>query len=114
MLFGSLLVIAAAAVSAAPTERQLKSTVVSLKHYSNVTSIKNIVNKGQARINKINGVNAKRADSGTVTNEDVSYVAPITIGGATWQLIVDTGCMSTFETRSCESTNLLIYLVFSI
>lgn len=99
MLFGSLLVLAAAAVSASPVERQVKTAVIPLKHYSNLTSIKNIVDKGQLRINKINGVNSKRADSGDVTNEDVSYYAPVVIGGATWQLIVDTGCMLLLETE---------------
>lgn len=48
-----------------------------------------------AQIDKINGDTSsveKRASSGTVTNEDVSYVAPVVIGGTTYELIVDTGC----------------------
>jgi hypothetical protein len=96
MFFVALL--AAAAVSALPVELEAKTTVLSLKHVSHFTSAKNIVYKGQARINKINGVSAAGAttevSSGSVTNEDVSYVAPVSIGGNTWQLIVDTGCTS--------------------
>lgn len=98
MLFVALLSLAAVAVSAAPLERQAETVVLPLKRHSNVTSIKNIVQKGQARINSINGVQtaldtrAAAVSSGTVTNEDVSYVAPVSIGGKTYDLIVDTGC----------------------
>lgn len=66
---------------------------------NNVQSSKSIVNAGQSRINKINGVQSNSvgpqsdASSGSVTNEDVTYVAPVSIGGNTWNLIVDTGCM---------------------
>jgi hypothetical protein len=96
MLFVALLTIAAAAVSASPVERRAQTAALSLKHVSTVTSIKNIVDKGQARINAINGVHnvaaSPEVSSGSVTNDDVSYVAPVSIGGTTWQLIVDTGC----------------------
>lgn len=95
MKFVSLLALAAA-VSSSPVERKSTTAVLPLKHSINVTDLKNIVNKGQARINKINGGVATRAvavNSGAVTNEDVSYVAPVVIGGKTWELIVDTGCM---------------------
>ncbi|KAE8444142.1 hypothetical protein EG329_000830 [Mollisiaceae sp. DMI_Dod_QoI] len=106
MFFITLLAIATAAVSASPVERRAKTTVLSLKHVSNVTSIKNVVNKGQARINKVNGF-AAEVSSGSVTNEDVSYVAPVTIGGKTWQLIVDTGSSNTWcgAQTSCEKTS---------
>jgi hypothetical protein len=87
MLFVALL--AAAAVSASPIELQPRAAVLPLKQVSNISSVKNIVGKGQARLNKINGA---EVSSGSVTNEDVSYVAPVSIGGSTWQLIVDTGC----------------------
>ena len=101
MFFVALLAIAAAAVSASPVERRAQTAVLPLKHVSSVTSVKNIVNKGQARINAINGVRAISAatevSSGTVTNEDVSYVASVTIGGKVWQLIVDTGCTSLLQ-----------------
>ena len=93
MLFVALL--AAVAVSASPIAPLAKTVVLPLKHVSNVSSVKNIVAKGQARINQVNGVSAATdASSGSVTNEDQSYVAPVSIGGTTYQLIVDTGCMS--------------------
>jgi hypothetical protein len=101
MFFVALLAIAASAVSASPVERRAQTAVLSLKHVSSVTSIKNIVERGQARINAINGVqvvsDALEVSSGSVTNEDVSYVAAVTIGGNTWQLIVDTGCTSLLQ-----------------
>lgn len=99
MLF-ALLSVAAVAVSAAPLETKAKSIVLPLKAHHNVTSIKNIVTKGSLRIDAINGVknsNAARAaevSSGAVTNEDVSYIAPVVIGSTTYDLIVDTGCKS--------------------
>lgn len=98
MLFTSLLALAGAAAVTATPIAQVKSAVLPLAKHSNVTSIKNIVDKGHARLNKYNGITTtdKRAtavSSGAVTNEDVSYVAPVVIGGATWSLIVDTGCM---------------------
>jgi hypothetical protein len=100
MFFVTALTLAAAAVSASPVERQTKTTVLPLKHVSNVTSVKNIVNRGQQRISAINGVQSAAVgpspdvSSGSVTNEDVTYVAPVKVGSSTWQLIVDTGCKS--------------------
>ncbi|KAE9372610.1 putative cathepsin E [Stipitochalara longipes BDJ] len=108
MFFVTLLAIATAA-SASPVERQAPTVVLPLKHFSNVTSIKNIVNRGQARINAINQgiIPAPDVSSGSVTNEDVTYVAPVTIGGNTWQLIVDTGSSNTWcgAQTSCEKTS---------
>jgi len=104
MFFITALTLAAAAVSASPVERQTKTTVLPLKHVSHVTSVKNIVNKGQQRLNAINGVQTAAvgpsadASSGPVTNEDVTYVAPVTVGSSTWQLIVDTGCKLILQT----------------
>lgn len=99
MLFAVSLAVAAAAsaVTASPVGPRAKTTVLSLKHVSNVSSVKNIVQKGQSRIENINGKHTAarvnvRASSGSVTNEDVTYVAPVVIGGKTWDLIVDTGC----------------------
>jgi hypothetical protein len=87
MFFVTVFAITAAAVSASQVKRQAQTPVLSLKHVSNVTSIKNIVNRGQARINGINGIRAVRptldVSSGSVTNEDVSYVAPVSVGGNT-------------------------------
>ncbi|TGO07532.1 hypothetical protein BTUL_0268g00020 [Botrytis tulipae] len=112
MLFTSLLAFAgAAAVSASPVA-QVKSAVLPLTKNHNVTSIKNIVDKGQARLNKVNGIatSAKRAtavSSGAVTNDDMSYIAPVVIGGATYSLIVDTGSSNTWcgAQSSCEESS---------
>ena len=98
MLFSTALVAAAAVnfVSGSPAKRDTASTisaVLPLRRNINVSSIANIVSKGQNRINNINGGVFKR-QSGTVTNDDVSYVAPVVIGGSTYDLIVDTGCKS--------------------
>jgi hypothetical protein len=99
MLFAiTLTLVTAAGISASPLEIRAKTAVLPLKHVTNVSSIKGIVQKGQARIQKVNGQAATSthldASSGPVTNEDVSYVAPVVIGGKTWELIVDTGCES--------------------
>lgn len=104
MFFQTSLTLAAAAamVSAAPatappapTEEMKPAVILSMKHAMNVTSIKNLVAKGQARLNKINGGAdiVARDGSGTVINDISSYLAPMSIGGKTWDLIVDTGCM---------------------
>mgnify|MGYP000867205412 CR=1 FL=1 len=88
MLFTVPLTLAAAA--------RAKTAVLPLKHVVKATSIKSLVQKGQARIHKVNGQASTSThvlvSSGSVTNEDVSYVAPVVIGGKTWELIVDTGC----------------------
>lgn len=103
MLFAACLTVAAVAVSAAPLESRAAAIALPLKKHSNVTSINNIVQKGHARISSINGeqaapaARAVDASSGTVTNEDVSYVAAVTIGGKSYDLIVDTGCEFYFK-----------------
>lgn len=94
--FASLALVAS--VYASPiVERQAKTAVLPLTHVNNAKSAKSVVNAGHARINKINGVQhvgaQPDASSGSITNEDVTYVAPFNIGGNTWDLIVDTGCM---------------------
>lgn len=98
MLFSSLTIVAAAtAALASPVKSNTKTAAVPVKRVSNVKSLKNVVEKGFARLNKVNGVKAVGnvdASSGPVTNEDVSYVASVTIGGKSWDLIVDTGCKS--------------------
>lgn len=107
MFFQTSLTLAAAAamVSAAPAtappapaEEMKPAVILSMKHAMNVTSIKNLVAKGQARLNKINGGAdiVARDGSGTVINDISSYLAPMSIGGKTWDLIVDTGCMLFF------------------
>ena len=92
----SLAVAAAAAVSASPIEQRDSTVNLPLAKHSTVTSIQNIVARDQANIRKINSNSQDQVNpsSGTVTNEDVSYVAPVSIGGKTYQLIVDTGCKS--------------------
>lgn len=86
---------APAAAPPAPAEEMKPAVILSMKHAMNVTSIKNLVAKGQARLNKINGGAdiVARDGSGTVINDISSYLAPMSIGGKTWDLIVDTGCM---------------------
>ncbi|KAF5695998.1 hypothetical protein FGLOB1_13882 [Fusarium globosum] len=111
MLFAVTLTLAAAAVvSASPLEPRAKTAVLPLKHVVKASSIKAIVQKGQARIRKVNGEGSFHVDavsSGTVTNEDVSYVAPVVIGGKTWNLIVDTGSSNTWcgAQTKCEPTS---------
>ena len=90
-----LIVAAAAAVSASPIAPRDATLVLPVTKHSKVTSISNIVARGQAVIDKINGGTSTGnadASSGGVTNEDVSYVAAVVIGGSSRSLIVDTGC----------------------
>ncbi|EEA29030.1 hypothetical protein TMatcc_002608 [Talaromyces marneffei ATCC 18224] len=100
--------LAASAAFASPIERQAKTEVLPLKRVSNLTSMKNLVSKGQARLGKVNGVAAIEArSSGPVTNEDVTYVAGVSIGGTTYDLIVDTGSSNTWcgAQNSCEPSS---------
>jgi hypothetical protein len=87
---------AAAVVSASPIQpRDQPPTTLPVKQVYNLTSVKNLVTKGRSKIQKINGDKSegnRLVSSGSVTNEDVTYVAPVSIGGRTWDLIVDTGC----------------------
>lgn len=107
---------APAAAPPAPAEEMKPAVILSMKHAMNVTSIKNLVAKGQARLNKINGGAdiVARDGSGTVINDLSSYLAPMSIGGKTWDLIVDTGCMLllfVFETlRLFPQTNFCFFL----
>ncbi|KAG6366147.1 hypothetical protein INS49_000323 [Diaporthe citri] len=113
MLFVAILSVAAVAVSAAPLEGRAETVVLPLKKHANVTSINNIVQKGRARISAINSdqsapaARAVAVSSGTVTNEDVSYVAPVSIGGKTYDLIVDTGSSNTWcgAQSACEKSS---------
>ncbi|KAG8166817.1 hypothetical protein KVR01_002506 [Diaporthe batatas] len=113
MLFVACLSVAAVAVSAAPLENRAAAIALPLKKHVNVTSISNIVQKGHARISAINGEQAAPAaravqvSSGTVTNEDVTYVAAVTIGGKSYDLIVDTGSSNTWcgAQSACEKSS---------
>ena len=91
----ALVAAAAAVVSASPIKARAEPTTLVVKQVQNLTSVKNLVTKGRAKIQKINNDKSegiRLVSSGTVTNEDVTYVAPVSIGGKTWELIVDTGC----------------------
>jgi hypothetical protein len=86
---------AAVAVSASPIQPRAEPSTLPIKQVYNLTSVKNLVTKGRAKIQKINGDQSegnRLVSSGSVTNEDVTYVAPVSIGGRTWDLIFDTGC----------------------
>ncbi|KAL7892101.1 aspartic peptidase domain-containing protein [Trichoderma sp. SZMC 28014] len=95
MLFTSLAVVATAtAALASPVKPSGKTVTLPLKRVSNVKSAKSLVQKGQARLAKVNNVKTVGnidASSGSITNEDVSYVANVQIGDGTYSLIVDTG-----------------------
>jgi hypothetical protein len=83
-------------VSASPVSiepREGKTVAVPLKHVSNARSIKSLTSQGQARLNHYNNKGRGVVSSAPITNELVSYVAPVDIGGTTYSLIVDTGCM---------------------
>lgn len=108
--------LAASAALASPIERQAKTAVLPLKRVSNFSSIKNVVSKGQARLDKVNNVStisaSSEVSSGSVTNEDVSYIAPVSIGGTTYDLIVDTGCtlLLSDDSRNALLTRHLVQL----
>ncbi|KAF4341615.1 aspartic ase precursor [Fusarium beomiforme] len=114
MLFAvTLTIAAAAAVSGSPLQPRAEKTIaLPVKQVAKVASIKNIVNKGIARIQKINSLDItpshnKARSSGPATNDDVSYVAQVSIGGSTWSLIVDTGSSNLWcgAQTSCEPTS---------
>lgn len=91
----ALVAAAAAGISASPIQPRGETTTLVVKQIQHVTSVKNLVANGRDRLEHYNNKKSdgnRLASSGTVTNEDVTYVAPVNIGGATWQLIVDTGC----------------------
>lgn len=104
MHFITALAVAAVAVSASPVERVAKTITMPLTKVNNIKSMRNVVSSGQSKLENVNSMRtttttkpqskqAAAVSSGTITNEDVTYVAPVSIGGNTWQLIVDTGCM---------------------
>ncbi|OAA50794.1 Peptidase aspartic [Beauveria brongniartii RCEF 3172] len=93
------ILVAAEAILASPVERATKPSVVPVKHVVNVSSPSGLVAKGQARINKVNGAEKTLGNidaSGPAENDDVSYVASVAIGSASWDLIVDTGSSNTW------------------
>ena len=91
-----LAAVAVPALAAPVADTTSKTATVKLTHVNTVKNIKNLVERGQSRIRSYNKENSKfeeDASSGSATNEDVTYVAPVSIGGTTYSLIVDTGCM---------------------
>ncbi|KAK0388277.1 hypothetical protein NLU13_4522 [Sarocladium strictum] len=104
-----LMALAAIGVIATPVTPRAKTLTVPLKHNNNVKSLKGLVEKGQARLRNVNGAVHLNNDvsSGTVINEDASYVAPVKIGGSTYDLIVDTGSSNTWcgAQNSCEPSS---------
>ncbi|KAF9778099.1 hypothetical protein IL306_004262 [Fusarium sp. DS 682] len=109
MLFAVTLVLSAAA-AAVSAQSDNKIATLSLKHVERVSSLKNIVEKGKARMRNVNNKNKESiaaTNSGAITNEDITYVAPIVIGGQTWDLIIDTGSSNTWcgAQEPCEPTS---------
>ncbi|KAM3524133.1 hypothetical protein MY4038_007874 [Beauveria bassiana] len=94
------LLVAAEAILASPVERATKPSAVPVKHVVKVSSPNGLIAKGQARINKINGAAENTLGnidaSGPAENDDVSYIASVAIGSASWDLIVDTGSSNTW------------------
>ncbi|KAM3550718.1 hypothetical protein MY1884_008095 [Beauveria asiatica] len=93
------ILVAAEAILASPVERATKPSAVPVKHVVNVSSPSGLVAKGQARINKVNGAEKTLGNidaSGPAENDDVSYIASVAIGSASWDLIVDTGSSNTW------------------
>ncbi|KGQ02996.1 Polyporopepsin [Beauveria bassiana D1-5] len=93
------LLVAAEAILASPVERATKPSAVPVKHVVKVSSPNGLIAKGLARINKINGAESTLGNidaSGPAENDDVSYIASVAIGSASWDLIVDTGSSNTW------------------
>ncbi|KAF1734271.1 Polyporopepsin [Beauveria bassiana] len=93
------LLVAAEAILASPVERATKPSAVPVKHVVKVSSPNGLIAKGLARINKINGAESALGNidaSGPAENDDVSYIASVAIGSASWDLIVDTGSSNTW------------------
>lgn len=109
MLFTSLAVVATAtAALASPVKPSGKTVTLPVKRVSNVKSAKSLVQKGHARLAKVNNVKTVGnidASSGSITNEDVSYVANVQIGDGTYSLIVDTGCKSALTLKDTKRLN---------
>lgn len=81
---------------------------VPLRYASNITSTSSLVEAGRSRLSHFNGISTpqERSSSGAVANFQGAYIAEVTIGGNTWNLIVDTGSSNTWcgYLTSCEYT----------
>lgn len=95
MHFAAVTILAAASAAlATPVESQSK-TVLPLRKVHAAKSAKGLVNSGNAKLRNVNGETPKGkvdAGSGPATNEVVSYIASVTVGSTSYDLIVDTGC----------------------
>jgi hypothetical protein len=83
---------------ATPIERESFVTIP-VKKVGSATA-KGLVEKDLRRLDNVNSGGRKASPaatgSGTVTNEDVTYVAAVTVGSQTFSLIVDTGSSNTW------------------
>lgn len=98
MHFTALTVLTAASAALATPVERAKTLTVPLKHQVNAVPASKLVAAGKARLDKVNGVKPfgnVDASSGPAQNQDVSYIAAVTIGSKAWNLIVDTGCKLT-------------------
>jgi hypothetical protein len=83
---------------ATPIERESFVTVP-IKKVGAVASAKELVSKDLRRLDNINSgrkASPEATGSGTITNEVVTYIAPVTVGTQTFDLIVDTGSSNTW------------------
>ncbi|KAI6716758.1 hypothetical protein JHW43_000710 [Diplocarpon mali] len=93
MLFTFHLTLAAAfaVVSARPPKMADYGSAIPLTRIMKVDSMKRIVAKGKARLDTFNTISGMRMFlSGQITNDHISYVAPVLIAGHVRQLLVDT------------------------
>jgi len=73
-----------------PTVQKIKLTK------KNASSVKAILQKDYARLSRYNSQSADSGSSGAVINEVDSYIAAVTVGSQTFDLIVDTGSSNTW------------------
>lgn len=104
------IVAAASAVSASPIQPRSAIPLTHVNNIKNVTSVKNMVQAGKARLQSMSADGSTfhtDANSGSITNTEVSYTAAMNIGGYTRNLIVDTGSSNTWcgAQSACERTS---------
>ncbi|KAJ7742594.1 aspartic peptidase domain-containing protein [Mycena metata] len=91
-------IVAVIGMASALSVDQRAPTKGSVKKLSTVTSSKNIVARDNARLNHFKKSPVEELDTGSasVTNEIFSYIAEVTVGSQTFDLIVDTGSSNTW------------------
>lgn len=105
MLFATaLFLFAAVSASARSLDGRAATVTHPLKRRGNPTSIRDVVEKGRARVSSIdsqntgsilaraNAANGPGVASVTDFHENIVYGVMLTIGSQTYNLIVDTGC----------------------